>query len=91
MSGFNKEKDDEFDIEAAVSSLGEELFGASDEDDSDADTSDRGSADTSSVPSPDATDDGAGAAPAILILIHINHENRFRSVVIIVVKHHHII
>ena len=65
MPGFNKEKDDEFDIEAAVSSLGEELFGASAEGDSDADTSDGGSADNSSVPSPDATDDGAGAAPVV--------------------------
>ena len=65
MPGFNKEKDDEFDIEAAVSSLGEELFGASDEGDSDADTSDGDSAGNSSVPSPDATDDGAGAAPVV--------------------------
>ena len=65
MSGFNKEKDDEFDIEAAVSSLGEELFGASDEGNSDADTSDGSSADNSSVSPPDATNDGAGAAPVV--------------------------
>lgn len=65
MPGLNEEKDDKFDLDAAVSSLGEELFGdtnteTSDDDDSDGTVADSGSSAPSGAP-----DDGAGAAPVV--------------------------
>ena len=65
MPGLNEEKDDKFDLEAAVSSLGEELFGDTNTETSDDDDSD-GAATASGSGAPSGTpDDGDGAAPVV--------------------------
>ena len=65
MPGLNEEKDDKFDLEAAVSSLGEELFGDTNTETSDDDDSDGAVADSSSGAPSGTPDDGDGAAPVV--------------------------
>lgn len=65
MPGLNEEKDDKFDLEAAVSSLGEELFGDTNTETSDDDDSDGAVAASGSGAPSGAPDDGAGAAPVV--------------------------
>ena len=65
MPGLNEEKDDKFDLDAAVSSLGEELFGDTNTETSDDDDSDGAVAGSGSGTPPGAPDDGAGAAPVV--------------------------
>ena len=65
MPGLNEEKNDDFDLDTAVRDLGEELFGTTTEDDSDADTPDDAGDAAGSVPAVHAPDDGAGAADVV--------------------------
>ena len=64
MPGLSKE-DDKFDLEAAVSSLGEELFGDTDKETSDDDDSDGAVAASGSGAPSGTPDDGDGAAPVV--------------------------
>ena len=65
MPGPNEEKDDKFDLDAAVSTLGEELFGDTNTETSDDDDSNGAVAGSGSGTPPGAPDDGAGAAPVV--------------------------
>lgn len=65
MPGLNEEKDDKFDLDAAVSSLGEELFGDTNTETSDDDDSDGAVAASGSGAPSGAPDDGGGAAPVV--------------------------
>lgn len=65
MPGLNEEKTDDFDLDAAVRDLGEELFGTTTEGDGDADNSHSDSASDSSDAAVHAPDDGAGATDVV--------------------------
>lgn len=65
MPGLNEEKDDKFDLDAAVSSLGEELFGDTTTETSDDDDADGAVAASGSGAPSGAPDDGGGAAPVV--------------------------
>ena len=65
MPGLNEEKNDDFDLDAAVRDLGEELFGTTTEDNSDADTPDDAGDAAGSVPAVHAPADGAGATDVV--------------------------